>query len=300
MPKRHRGFTLIEIVVVIVVVAILIAMASALTRGVIAGQKRTLTVTRMQTVDAALVQFVTQQKRLPCPANGLLASTDVSAGLEVDRNAGGCKTNPPDATGTNQINGVVPWRTLGLSEADATDGWDRRLTYRVFPALAADNGMDMSSCDPAGQEGVAPNPPVAAPRACNKDCTKDVLANCTRPTDFLINRGWEVRNVVGTQLMNPSPVSPNPHTGAAYVLISAGETGGGAYLSSGSLGASTLGADGSQEMRNYASLPYTVGVTYYVDDAIAEVNTTAHFDDLVSRPSVLAVITKAGLGPRSH
>ena len=25
-----------------------------------------------------------------------------------------------------------------------------------------------------------------------------------------------------------------------------------------------------------------------------------HFDDLVSRPSVLAVITKAGLGPRSH
>ena len=68
-PKQH-GFTLIEIVVVIVVISILIAMAAALTRGMIAGQKRTLTVTRMQTVDAALVQFVMQQKRLPCRTRG--------------------------------------------------------------------------------------------------------------------------------------------------------------------------------------------------------------------------------------
>jgi hypothetical protein len=37
-----------------------------------------------------------------------------------------------------------------------------------------------------------------------------------------------------------------------------------------------------------------------VDDTLAEVTTAAHFDDLVSRPSVLAVITRAGLGPRSH
>ena len=54
---RQRGFTLIEIVVVMLVLAILIAMAAALTRGVMAGQKRSLTVTRIQTVDAALVQF---------------------------------------------------------------------------------------------------------------------------------------------------------------------------------------------------------------------------------------------------
>jgi prepilin-type N-terminal cleavage/methylation domain-containing protein len=281
---NQRGFTLIEIVVVIVVVAILIAMAAALTRGVIAGQKRTLTVTRMQTVDAALVQFVTQQKRLPCPANGALASSDANAGLEGARTAAGC--NP-----STQQDGVVPWRALGLAEVDTTDGWDRRLTYRIDPALAADNGMDMSWCDPAGTEA------GAGPASCNNACTSTTLASCTPPARFLNTRGLQVRNVAGTVLMNPAVTAP--HTGAAYVLVSHGESGGGGYLSSGTLGASSAG-DGTEEMKNYASLTYAGVATYYVDGSLNETATTAHFDDIVSRPSVLAVITKAGLGPRSH
>jgi prepilin-type N-terminal cleavage/methylation domain-containing protein len=281
--SRHRGFTLIEIVVVIVIVAILIAMASALTRGVIAGQKRTLTATRMQTVDAALVQFVTQQKRLPCPANGTLASTDPNAGVEM-RAAGAC--NP-----TNQQNGVVPWRALGLAEIDATDGWDRRLTYRIDPALGANNAMDMSWCDPAGTE------PGAGPAACNAACTSTALASCTPPARFLNTRGLQVQNVAGTVLMNPAITTP--HTGAAYVVVSHGESGGGGYLSGGSLGTSTVG-DGTEEQRNYATGTYVGAATYYVDDTLNETVTTAHFDDIVSRPSLLAVITKAGLGPRTH
>ena len=91
----------------------------------------------------------------------------------------------------------------------------------------------------------------------------------------------------------------SPHTGAAYVLVSAGESGGGGYLSSGTLGASSIG-DGTEEMKNYASLPLTPLVTYYVDNALTETADANHFDDFVSRPSVLAVISKAGLGPRAH
>src|SRR5688572_30772803 len=211
-PLKLRGFTLIEIVVVLLVVAILIAMASALTRGVIAGQKRTLTVTRMQTVDAALVQFVTQQKRLPCPANGALPSGHANAGTEGIRTAAGC--NP-----TTQQDGVIPWRALGLGEVDATDGWDRRFTYRIDPALAANDGMDMSWCDPAGMDS------AGGPAVCNTACTSAALASCTTPAKFLVTRGLQVRNVAGTAvLMNPAGA---PHTGAAYVVISHGESGGG-------------------------------------------------------------------------
>jgi prepilin-type N-terminal cleavage/methylation domain-containing protein len=284
MPNpRQRGFTLIEIVVVIVVVSILIAMASALTRGMIAGQKRSLTVTRMQTVDAALVQFVTQQKRLPCPADGTLPSTDATAGTEM-RVAGVC--NP-----SNQQNGVVPWRALGLAEVDATDGWDKRLTYRIDSNLGSDSAMDMSKCDPAGGDS------AGGPSVCNPACSSTALPSCTTPTKFLITRGLQVRNVAGTVLMNPAVTTP--HTGAAYVVVSHGESGGGGYLSSGTLAASTVG-DGTEEMRNYATGLYAGAATYYVDDSLNETTTTAHFDDLVSRPSLLAVITKAGLGPRSH
>lgn len=283
-PRRTAGFTLVEIVVVIVILAVLIAMAAALTRGVNAAQKRSLTVTRLAGVDAALVQFVSQQRRLPCPANGTLESGNANAGIEMrDLVANVCSP-------ANQQNGVVPWRALGLSEADATDGWDRRLTYRIDPALAQANAMNMSWCDPAGTEA------GASPAACNTGCTNSTLANCTPPSRFLNTRGLQVRNKAGTVLMDPTAT---PHTGAAYVVVSAGESGGGAYLNSGQLGVSTVG-DGTEELKNYASLPYAGPATYYVDDSLSEVNDTTHFDDLVSRPPLLGVINKAGLGPRSH
>jgi hypothetical protein len=106
-----------------------------------------------------------------------------------------------------------------------------------------------------------------------------------------------VRNVAGTVLMNPATTAP--HTGAAYVVVSHGESGGGGYLTSGTLGASTVG-DGTEEQKNYATGLYVAASSYFVDDSLNETTTATHFDDLVSRPSLLAVITKAGLGPRSH
>ena len=282
--KRRRGFTLIEVVVVLLIFGVVIAMAAAITRGIAAAQKRSLSATRIAGIELALAQFVTQQKRLPCPADGTIASSANNAGVEM-RAGGNC-------TG-NQQNGVVPWRTLGITETDATDAWDRRLTYRVGPSLAQDSGMDMSGCDSAGSE--APIAPAAG-RTCTAGCTSTTLSACTPPSAFLPGKGLQVRNVAGAVLMDPNAV---PHTGAAYVVMSAGESGGGGYLSSGTLGSSTVG-DGTEEMKNYASLPYTPAVTYYVDSALTETADATHFDDWVSRPSVLAVVTKAGLGPRVH
>ena len=184
----------------------------------------------------------------------------------------------------------MPWRALGLSENDVSDGWDRRLTYRLDPALGKDGGMDMSWCDPAGTEA------GATPRPCNAACTSATLNTCTPPSAFLSTRGLTVKNIAGVAIMDPAGA---PNTGAAYVVISHGETGGGAYLNTGILATSTV-TDGDEEKKNYANLVYTAGVTHYVDDTLAEAGGAMHFDDIVSRPAVLSVVSKAALAPRSH
>lgn len=280
--RTCRGFTLVEIAVVLFIVAVLIAMAAAITRGVTAAQKRALTATRIAGVDAALLQFVSTQRRLPCPADATLGANP-SFGKESGRTATGC-------TGTTQIHGVVPWRDLGLTEVEASDGYDRRLTYRVFSGLAADNGMDMSWCDPAGTEA------GLTPRACTANaCTSAALGSCTPPSAFLSTKGLRVRNVAGAVLMDPA-AAPATNTGAAYVVISHGETGGGGYLLGGGLASSST-TDGTEEAKNYANLPLGA---YYVSDTAVDAGGPGHFDDIVSHPSVLSVITRAGLGPRAH
>ena len=281
---RPRGFTLVEVVVVLLIFSVVIAMASVITRSITLGQKRALTATRMGTVDAAILQFVAVQKRLPCPADGRIAGTANNAGLEIAPNATlGCNA---------QQYGVVPWRALGLTELEVTDGWDKRLTYRLFPILGATTptpGMDMSQCDPAGTEA------GAGPKACTAGCTSANLLACTPPLEFLRGKGLLVKNVANTvNVMDPAA---SPPTGAAYVLISTGESGGGAYNNNGALVVS-ITTDGDEEKaRNYADLDLQ---PHYIDDGIADAPGVNHFDDTVSHPSILTVVSKAGLGPRSH
>jgi prepilin-type N-terminal cleavage/methylation domain-containing protein len=279
--RTARGFTLVEILVVLIIFAVVLAMAAAITRGVAASQKRSITATRMAAIDNALLQFISVSKRLPCPADGRLLSTDANAGVENP--AGGANCNA-------QQHGVIPWRTLGLSEADGTDGWDRRFTYRLPAGFGVAGALDMSWCDPASTAA------VAATAACSTACASVALASCTAPQSYLLNKGIEIRSRAGAIVMNPAGA---PATGAAYVVISPGESGGGGYFfGSGVLSASST-TDGTEEVKNYANVAGNPAA-YYVDDSLNEIAGAAHFDDVVSRPSVLSVLNKAGLGPRSH
>jgi prepilin-type N-terminal cleavage/methylation domain-containing protein len=279
--RRSRGFTLIELLIVLVIISLLVAMAAMVTRAITSQQRRSLTATRLAGIDAALAQFVILQKRLPCPADGSLASANANAGDETARDVAlGC---------TAEQKGVVPWKAIGLAEADVTDGWERRMTYRVQPILAANNAMDMSSCDPAGTALAPVGGPCNAPGP-GAGCNSTAPNQCTPPALFLNGKGLPVQTVAGTVVMTP------PNTAAAYVVISHGESGGGGYLNSGQLYASTT-TDGDEEKKNYADQGMQ---PYYLDDALNETPGATHFDDVVSRPTVIGVANKAGLGPRTH
>jgi hypothetical protein len=292
---RQRGGVLIGVAGVILVIALSVFAIAALRQT-----ERKLDVgadarARLDRVDAALAQFVARNRRLPCPARGTLASGALGAGTEsINLVTGLC-------TPATQIDGVVPWVTLGLAENDARDAWNGRISYRVQPSLASNlmNLMNMSWCTTAG-DTFRPTGPANACLPANCAGTA-----CMDDANYLYAKGLQVQDGGGAWLNQPAPAwpgAPTPPlpvaTGAAYVLVSHGANGARAYNASGILQAGAP-APGNQELANRNGVALT-GATIFVDQApVATVGTT-YFDDMLSHPSLATVLGKAALGPRDH
>ena len=294
-PERRAptsaGFTLVEIAVVIVVLSLLLAMIAGIATAMVGQQRREATRQRLTGAETALALFVSQNQRLPCPADGQLPGTNANAGLEQFA-AGTPQTCTVAGAANSQRHGVVPWRTLGLAEQDVTDGWGNRLTYRVDSDFVTAATLNLTFCDPAGSKN-APEAYSTTSGYCDGTCaTATFPASCTRPAAIVLNQGLTIQNLAGTAVMSPAT-----STGAAYIVISHGENGRGAYNNQGVLQAAS-GADwGTEEAKNSADL---VIAPYYVDDFAVFAEGVGHFDDVVLRPSILTVATRAQLGPRAH
>ncbi len=315
MAKRYthcaRGFTLIEMAIVLAIMGLIAVMLLKLTGGMLDAQKRQTVRSQLNAVDTALANFVAVNKRLPCPADGRLANGAANAGIEI------VSAGPPaSAIGTcnpaNQAFGVVPWVTLGLSHNEASDPWSGRFTYRVDPALASSATlpllMDMSACDPSATGGT--NAGRCQTPAVN--CTGS--AACTTPLAFLQNKGldvWDGQNgAAGWNVRQNNRVNG---TGAAYVIISHGPLGIGAYNANGiyQTGAHIPGTDEIPNLNNTALVVPQDQTTGFRDaplndTTVAPVNPPLppvkglHFDDYLSHPTIISVLNKANLGPRSH
>jgi prepilin-type N-terminal cleavage/methylation domain-containing protein len=280
----RKGFTLLEIAVALVVVGIMVSMGLKLVTATLVQQQRAITSSRLTAAEAALAGFASQHQRLPCPADGALPRDNPAAGMERrDAATGDCL----DA----QARGVLPWRTLAIPEQDATDGHYGRLTYRVAPGLTRSTSMNLSACDPAGAAAPVGGTPH---QRCDAACTSGapgLPAICTSPGAVLAGRGLEVRGQGGMVL-----ASPASGTAAAYVLLSHGPSRGGAYGGEGVLQEAVVPlGDGEDQNRADRAL-----ASYYVELPPSDVEGSGHFDDVIRRPSILAVANAAALGPRAH
>ena len=301
LVKPHgeaQGFTLVELAIVLIIVSFLFVFLVPLTSGMLNQQKRELTRQKMKNIETAIANYVAVNKRLPCPADGTLTSGTVNAGVEGARTSGDC---------TNlQVTGVVPWVTIGLSVSDIEDGWSRRVTYRAAYGLTRDSALDMSLCDSAGSkvtDTTGTTPPPGG--KCSSTCLvgTDVITNCTSPQNYLANKGFVVRDGAGTTLV----LDPAKYTGAAYVIISHGENGYGAYDFGGTyLTTASTGVAGTIEAFNINGPAVSVTSTVptsanaFRDTDFSDGAAAVYFDDLLIRPSVFSVIQRVQLGPRSH
>ena len=294
--SNTSGFSLIELAIVLMIISLLFVFVMPTSSVILNNRKRELTTQKLKNIETAIANFVAVNKRLPCPADGTIPPGSVGAGVEGLRNLGG------DCT-SSQVSGVAPWVTIGLTQADIEDGWNRRISYRASFGLTRDNALDMSSCDPAGIGGVdmTGTPPPGG--KCSAACTSTNLPSCTSPQNYLIGKGFDVRDGAGTSLIMSSAL----YTGAAYIILSHGENGYGAYSQDATyMPNAVVGVAGSIEQFNIngpaisvaSGVPATAN-TFRVAD-FSEGTAATYFDDLVISPNLFSLIQRVQLGPRSH
>lgn len=214
----------------------------------------------LHAIHDAIIAFTAINGHLPCPANPLAA------------NAGNSDPSPSSVI-CSSPGGVVPWATLAIAPDVALDGWNRRISFRVFDGatgLTRPGGASMVNCDVAVTSPV----PMAPEDLCN-------VTHTNLATDFLAGKGLTV-NALG-----------NITSGVAFVLISHGESGNGAYLPEGARVQAPISVEeiantnsAGPYVRNSHSAPG-------IDSLDA-----AHFDDIVVWATINELATKSGLGPR--
>jgi type II secretory pathway pseudopilin PulG len=121
--SNQEGFLFVELAFVLMIVGIVLGSAISLFRTQNQVQRAKITHENQRVVLDMLQEYLAQNGRLPCPAD-LLASPESRGERRM---------------GCTQIKGshigIVPYRTLGLPESVARDGYGQWMTYAVDPEM---------------------------------------------------------------------------------------------------------------------------------------------------------------------
>lgn len=179
------------------------------------------TIKKMEKIEAKLLEFLSEEGRLPCPAAPLLAKDNSGYGLEyieylsnaparcrVDE---GVKSNVVSPTAVYQ--GSVPVYTLGLDGNYMADDYGNQFTYVVTRSYANSESSNQI-CSPL---------PIKQPTG---SVTSQEL--CFVAERGAVNLHSNFLKLYG--VFEPSSESGNFVQGVAYILISYGENSGGAFL----------------------------------------------------------------------
>ncbi len=260
--EEHKtsGFTLIEIAIVLVVIGLLLSGGLVALAPVVRNAQVTTTENKLDKIEDALVLYAIQNNCLPCPAD----SSDAGAQAGIHQTGAGANSATcagggsnacfPGATPANGVRNIVPWITLGLSQADVTDEWGTYISYHV-----SSQDFTGTNCDDFSNTAVA---------------SSSGTGGFTRTgTTFPIG-------CLDVSDADPGGVSAIT-TAAAYVLISHGpDTSGGRAAQSDAARTNPRGAGNTVQEQNDDGTCDSSGTVCHQDDAI-DVDGNNYFDDIV-------------------
>ena len=155
--SRTSGFSLLELAIVMMILGILGGAGLPLLKARMTHASLIKTRENQAYVLDALAAFVAHHRRFPCPADPKAVGENY--GVEPkERKCQGQKAE-----------GILPFRTLGISERFAKDGFKRLMTYVVDPNLADKEYENKVHIAPGGRLVVktAQGFPVVAPQVGN-------------------------------------------------------------------------------------------------------------------------------------
>lgn len=250
--RHQQGLAAAAVLIVLILVAVALVLGRGFVQPGISLDQRAATEANLRRVTDALVLYASLNQRLPCPARG-----DVDAGT----------ADPETATDTcASPDGVVPWRTLTLRRDAALDGWGRKISYRVFAGptgFTQANGVSMTNCNASLASTFDTS--LLMPGSLCKPAT--IPPNI--PQQFLDARG----NMLVVQELGTA------RNGNAFVLVSHGESGRGAFAAEGGVRAPLPNSAGNEYSNAQA------GGTYWLNArsaASVAPDDSAHFDDTVA------------------
>jgi len=194
--SREAGFSLIELAIVLVILGMIAGMSLPLLTAHITRTAFHKTRSNQEYVVNALAAFMEKNKRFPCP--GEPQKEGAKFGLAQE------------SCFMEKAKGIIPFKTLGISEVYAHDGFKRLMTYVVEP-----------------------------------DLTKRHRSHQEEVSGSIIIQNEEGFPVIPA----PKKTEKNPNY-IAFVLISHGESGGGAYLGKGKIGKITHSSMSAHKQEN--------------------------------------------------
>ena len=127
--SRDYGFSLVEMAIVVVLMSIFLTLGIAAFNAQVGNAAQSSTKRKQETIKDALVAYLRDYKRLPCPE-----VTAFESGIPTGNESRQTTSNP--ATLCSSYWGTLPYADLGLSRDIAMDGYDNFFSYFVSNAQA--------------------------------------------------------------------------------------------------------------------------------------------------------------------
>ncbi len=296
------GFTLVELAIVLVIVGLLLGGAIAMLKPYAEMAQRNTTVEKQKRIAELLSEYALNYGRLPCPAALSPAvepyGSPRNSGSAVDQHGNVCAA---PYTAASHI-GIVPFRALGLTEENVRDSWGRLMTYAVSPAMAQSSAGAISVHDRCRSEIWIPSG-VNLNRNKARLCCAPYIASGGANTDIAVLDGLAGNSVFGAvhtndagyyggvdavDPSNPADVRYTQNQFIAFVLVSHGKNGDGAFIGQGAGTMPVTAPVGAQESENRN------GNLVFVDRPLSMIANNNYFDDLVLWRSNTGLVGEMG------